>query len=92
MSGAAKDAQAEIARLREVIAAHDHRYYVLDEPAVSDAEYDALYDRLVTLERQHPDLVSSDSPTQRVGARPSRRFAAVRHEVAMLSLGKCTTM
>lgn len=85
------DAAAEIERLRAAINEHDHRYHVLDAPTISDAEYDALYDRLVDLEREHPDLVTPDSPTRRVGARASGRLPEVRHEVPMLSLGKCTT-
>jgi DNA ligase (NAD+) len=86
-----EDAAAELARLRAAIEEHDYRYHVLDAPTISDAEYDALFDRLVALEETHPDLVTADSPTQRVGARPSRRFDEVRHAVPMLSLGKCTT-
>lgn len=85
------DVASELARLRVLIAEHDHRYHVLDEPAVSDAEYDALYDRLVALEAQQPDLVTPDSPTQRVGARARGRLPEVHHEVPMMSLGKCTT-
>ena len=82
---------AELERLRAIIAAHDHAYHTLDAPSVSDAEYDALFDRLVALERAHPELVSRDSPTQRVGAKASGRLPEVRHEAPMMSLGKCTT-
>ncbi len=91
MNDRREDAAAELARLRAAIEEHDYRYHVLDAPTISDAEYDALFDRLVALEETHPDLVTADSPTQRVGARPSRRFDEVRHAVPMLSLGKCTT-
>lgn len=91
MSEPTDDVRDELARLRGAIADHDHRYHVLDEPSVSDAEYDALYDRLVALEREHPELVTADSPTRRVGAKASGRLPEVRHDVAMMSLGKCTT-
>lgn len=90
-SGPAADVAAELKRLRRAIAEHDHAYHVLDAPEVSDAEYDALHDRLVALEAEHPDLVTPDSPTQRVGAKASGRLPEVRHEVPMMSLGKCTT-
>ena len=79
-------AAARVARLRELIADHNHRYYVLDEPAVSDAEYDALLRELQDLETAHPELVTTESPTQRVGATPASHFAPVRHSLPMLSL------
>jgi len=79
-------AAARVDALREAIAAHNHAYYVLDAPSVSDAEYDALYRELEALEAQHPDLVTTDSPTQRVGGAPLAAFAAVRHAVPMLSI------
>ena len=85
------DPRAEIAALREELNYHRHRYFVLDDPEIGDAEYDALYDRLSDLEAAHPDLVTTDSPTQRVGAAPSTQFAEVRHETPMLSLDKCTS-
>ena len=72
--------------LRRRIAAHDHAYYVLDAPTVSDAEYDALFRELVALEAEHPELVTPDSPTQRVGGTPLAEFAPVRHAVPMLSI------
>ncbi|MEO8536869.1 MAG: NAD-dependent DNA ligase LigA, partial [Betaproteobacteria bacterium] len=72
--------------LRRALAAHNHAYYVLDDPAVSDAEYDALYRELEVVEREHPSLVTPDSPTQRVGGAPLDAFAAVRHAVPMLSI------
>lgn len=73
--------------LRDAIRGHNYRYYVLDDPTVSDAEYDALMRELRELEGEHPELVTPDSPTQRVGAAPSERFAKVRHREPMLSLG-----
>jgi len=74
------------AELRAELAQHNHRYYVLDDPEVSDAEYDALFRELQALEAQHPELASPDSPTQRVGATPLAAFGTVAHKVAMLSL------
>src|SRR5271156_4343859 len=65
-----KRARAEIDKLREQINRHNHLYYVLDNPELTDAEYDALMRRLETLETEHPELLAPDSPTQRVGARP----------------------
>jgi DNA ligase (NAD+) len=78
--------QAEAGRLREQIDRHNHRYYVLDDPEVTDAEYDRLMRRLETLEGEHPELLTADSPTQRVGAKPSEKFAVVVHRKMMLSL------
>ena len=75
-----------LAALRASIRHHEERYYVLDDPEISDAEFDALMDELEALEREHPDLVTPESPTQRVGGRPMEGFAAVRHAVPMLSL------
>ncbi|MFM2289064.1 MAG: aromatic ring-opening dioxygenase LigA [Pseudomonadota bacterium] len=87
MSGTpAKAAAARITQLRAELAGHDHRYYVLDEPAVPDAEYDRLMRELRELESQHPQLVSADSPTQRVSGAVATGFAPVRHGVPMLSL------
>ena len=73
--------------LREQLNYHNYRYYVLDDPEVPDAEYDRLFRELQALEERYPGLVSSDSPTQRVGARPLSAFAEVQHVVPMLSLG-----
>ena len=70
----------------ETIRRHDHRYYVLDAPAIDDHEYDALFRELEGLEREHPDLVTPDSPTQRVGGAVAEGFEEVRHEAPMLSL------
>jgi len=83
----AKGPKQEIDRLRREIERHNHLYFVLDRPEISDAEYDALFRRLVELEAEHPDLVTPDSPTQRVGSAPAEGFATVRHSVPMLSLG-----
>ena len=83
--------RTEVAALREELNYHRHRYFVLDDPEIPDAEYDALFDRLVDLERSHPQLVTPDSPTQRVGAAPSSQFDEVRHDTPMLSLDKCTS-
>ncbi|MHB1236980.1 MAG: DNA ligase LigA-related protein, partial [Gallionella sp.] len=73
-------------KLREQIRFHDHRYYVMDAPDIPDAEYDKLFRELQALEAQHPDLVTPDSPTQRVGGKVLDGFAPVRHAVAMLSI------
>lgn len=74
------------ARLREELHEHDYKYYVLSEPTISDFEYDRLMKELFQLEQQYPDLVTSDSPTQRVGGEPTKKFPTVTHEVPMLSL------
>jgi DNA ligase (NAD+) len=76
----------EILHLREEIEKHNYRYYVLDDPLVSDAEYDRLFRRLAELESENPEFASPDSPTQRVGAAPLEKFATVRHTLPMLSL------
>ena len=81
-----KRARAEIDKLREQINHHNYLYYVLDHPEVTDAEYDALMRRLEALEREHPEMLTPDSPTQRVGAAPSEKFAVVKHRRMMLSL------
>ena len=74
------------AALRDEINSHDYRYYVLNEPAVPDAEYDRLMSELKAIEGRHPELVTSDSPTQRVSGTASPEFAEVRHAIPMLSL------
>ncbi|MGD9000578.1 MAG: NAD-dependent DNA ligase LigA [Granulosicoccaceae bacterium] len=76
-----------VARLREQINHHNYLYYVLDNPEIPDAEYDRLLRELEQLEAEHPELITPDSPTQRVGAKPLKAFNEVRHEVPMLSLG-----
>ena len=82
---------ARAAELRAQIAQHDYRYYVLDEPQVSDAEYDGLMQELRALEAAHPGLVTPDSPTQRVAGTPSAAFGQVVHQVPMLSLDNAFT-
>jgi DNA ligase (NAD+) len=79
-------ARREIAKLREEIDHHNYRYYVLDSPEISDQEYDRMMRRLEELEGFYPDLVTPESPTQRVGAPPLEEFGTVRHSVPMLSL------
>ena len=81
-----KKAAARINKLRDAINDHNYRYYVLDAPVISDAEYDRLFRELQDLEKQHPELITPDSPTQRVGAKPAEGFAEVRHDIPMLSL------
>src|SRR5262245_39130994 len=83
----AVDPNARIAELREQLRFHNYRYHVLDDPIVSDAEYDALMRELRALEAEYPDLITPDSPTQRVGGAASEKFAKVRHPLPMLSLG-----
>ena len=78
----------EIKELTDRINYHNYRYYVLDNPEISDSEYDKLFDRLVKLEEENPELRLLDSPTQRVGAPPSEKFEQVKHSVPMLSLSK----
>ncbi len=85
-SAAPSNAAARVKALRREIVAHDHRYYVLDAPTISDAEYDGLFRELQALEAQFPALVTPDSPTQRVGGAPADAFATVKHRVPMLSL------
>ena len=75
-----------VVRLRQEIDDHNYRYHVLDKPILSNREFDLLYRELVELEEQHPDLVTADSPTQRVGAEPQERFRKVAHRAPMLSL------
>src|SRR3990170_2444754 len=83
MSESAVDRVRELGRL---IRHHEERYYIDDDPEISDAEFDALMRELRALEQAHPDLVTPDSPTQRVGGRPAEGFAAVAHAAPMLSL------
>jgi DNA ligase (NAD+) len=82
----AKNDDKEIIKLREEIRYHEHRYYVLDDPEISDFEFDKLVQRLRELEQKHPELVTPDSPTQRVGGQPADEFPKVRHPAPMLSL------
>ena len=85
------DPATRATELRDLVAYHSHRYHVLDDPEILDAAYDALYDELAAIEREHPELVTLDSPTQRVGAPPSERFRKVAHATPMGSLEKVTT-
>ncbi|OGT62459.1 MAG: DNA ligase (NAD(+)) LigA, partial [Gammaproteobacteria bacterium RIFCSPHIGHO2_12_FULL_45_12] len=77
---------AQMTSLHKQINEHNYRYYVLDDPCISDAEYDLLFATLKKLEQQHPELITADSPTQRVGAAPLKAFSEVQHGQAMLSL------
>jgi len=85
------DAAERAARLRALLNEANHRYHVLDAPAISDREYDLHFRELVELEAAHPELVTPDSPTQRVGAPTEGGFPSVRHDVPMLSLGNAFT-
>ncbi|VAW52302.1 DNA ligase (NAD(+)) [hydrothermal vent metagenome] len=76
----------QIETLREQLRYHSHKYYVLDEPDILDAEYDRLYQQLIVIEKKHPELITTDSPTQRVGAAPLTSFEQIQHEMPMLSL------
>lgn len=82
-----QEAQLRVEELRSEISQHDYRYYVLDDPIISDAEYDALMRELRDLENRFPELISPDSPTQHVSGQPSEKFEPVQHRVPMLSLG-----
>ena len=75
-----------INELRSVIDEHNHQYYVLDDPLISDAEYDTLFRELETLEKSNPEYFSEHSPTQRVGSKPIESFDSVEHSTPMLSL------
>ena len=86
---AATSPERRAADLREQIDLHNYRYYVLDDPLIPDAEYDRLMRELQALESEHPELVTPESPTQRVGAKPAEGFGEVRHAIPMLSLENC---
>ena len=79
-------AAKQIEKLREELRRHEHLYYVLDAPEISDAEYDAMMNQLKRLEAEHPELVTPDSPTQRVGGKPAEGFQKAQHSRPMLSL------
>jgi DNA ligase (NAD+) len=81
-----EDVKKRVAELRQALHRHNYLYYVLDQPEVSDAEYDRLMQKLTSLESAHPELIVPDSPTQRVGARPFEKFDTVVHTIPMLSL------
>src|SRR5690242_21367853 len=82
----AKELEKKIESLREKIRHHEYRYYVLDAPEITDAEFDQLINQLKAIESEHPELVTPDSPTQRVGGKPREGFVKVRHSSPMLSL------
>lgn len=79
--------KSRVKALSDALNDHNHRYYVLDDPNISDAEYDELFQELQRIEQEHPELLSKDSPTQRVGAAPLSHFESITHAVPMLSLG-----
>ena len=81
-----EDVAVEAAALRERLRRHEYLYYVLDQPEITDAEYDEMMHRLRRLEEAHPELISPDSPTQRVGGKPREGFVKVPHRTPMLSL------
>src|ERR1700733_7078320 len=81
-----KNVSGRIEKLRETLRHHEYLYYVLDQPKLTDAEYDALMRELRDLEAQHPELITPDSPTQRVGGKPREGFVKVAHSSPMLSL------
>ena len=85
------DPRQRVEELRRIIEYHNYRYYVLDKPEISDAEYDALMRELERLEEAHPELVTPDSPTQRVGGEPLEAFATVEHPIPLLSLANAFT-
>jgi DNA ligase (NAD+) len=82
-----EEAAREASDIRRQLSYHSHRYYVLDDPAISDAEFDGLMQRLIAIEKTYPSLVTADSPTQRVGAAPAAEFGRMAHPTPMLSLG-----
>lgn len=84
-----KEIRERVEKLQEEIRRYDYHYYVLNQPLISDAEYDKLFRELVELERKYPELVTPGSPTQRVGAPPAEEFAPVEHAIPMLSLANC---
>ena len=90
-SSRATTVEQRASELRELLDHHLYRYHVLDDPEIADAEYDRLYDELVAIEEANPQLVTADSPTQRVGAPPSEKFQKVEHPTPMGSLEKVTT-
>ncbi len=78
--------QEQLNQLRQTLRYHEYQYHVLDDPKIPDSEYDRLFHQLKALEQAHPELITSDSPTQRVGAKPLAGFSQIRHEIPMLSL------
>ena len=88
---ASKDVQQKIEALRDKVRHHEHRYYVLDSPEITDAEFDRLMNQLKAVEAEYPELITPDSPTQRVGGKPREGFVKVRHSTPMLSLDNAYT-
>src|SRR5438309_4031628 len=86
MASARKDVAANIEALREKIRHHEYRYFVLDDPEISDFDFDKLVEQLRKLEAEHPELITPDSPTQRVGGKPREGVVKVAHSSPMLSL------
>jgi len=86
MTNRSAQLENELSELRREIERHNYQYHVLDTPLISDAEYDRLFRRLLELEKEHPELVTADSPTQKVGAPPVEKFRTVQHTLPMLSL------
>src|ERR1700740_1970878 len=86
MASANKDVAAKIEALREKIRHHEYRYFVLDDPEISDFDFDKLVEQLKKLESEHPELITPDSPTQRVGGKPREGVVKVAHSSPMLSL------
>jgi DNA ligase (NAD+) len=86
MGGIPKQVADRVRELRDEIRYHNYRYYVLDDPVISDAEFDRLMQELIRLEEEYPELVTPDSPTQRIGAEPLDKFETVAHRIPMLSL------
>src|SRR5215510_9180561 len=91
MKAIKQNVQDEVESLRDQIRHHEYRYYVLDDPEISDAEFDRLMNELKKLEAEHPELVTPDSPTQRVGGKPREGFVKAPHSVPMLSLDNAYT-
>ena len=87
----AEGAAKRVEELRGLIGYHNRRYFELDDPEISDAEYDELVRELASVERDHPELVIAESPSQQVGGAPVGLFAEVRHRTAMMSLDKTTS-
>ncbi len=86
MSATTRDIETKIEELRDKIRHHEHRYFVLDDPEISDFDFDKLVERLKKLEAEHPELITPDSPTQRVGGKPREGVVKVAHSSPMLSL------
>jgi len=84
--GTSAPIQQKIEKLRAALRDHDYQYYILSQPSISDFDYDQLMGQLIAMEKEHPELITPDSPSQRVGGQPTKEFATVTHEVPMLSL------